>query len=294
VNGVWKEANEPGYHIFNEQYVYKPETGSGQVWFYAPKKYWPSSGEVNFYAYAPGGLPSTNLIRGLYNNGDDQNVPVLEYVLSKREREEPPPGTGEPPSPNVVADNQQDLLVAVQNRTSPQSAPVPMNFRHAFSRVGVKARNTNSGYRIKLTRVDLRGLKTQGKIPLAPDNTNPGSPSSGIPMEANQTFKYDGNVTLWTDLLNECDYHFRLIAPAVTVENLYTNLLRSDDRIFVIPQVANNVTVYVEYDVYKINGLGDEIFEKSESEHFKLSSGFSFEIGRQYELQLTLNYPAHP
>ncbi|GHV23272.1 hypothetical protein FACS1894174_08910 [Bacteroidia bacterium] len=292
VNGVWTGGNEPWNHIFNEQHVYKPESGSSVIWDYSPKKYWPSSGEVTFYAYAPGGLSSTNLIRGLRDNGDDQNVPVLEYVFSQTEREEPPPGTGEPPTPKVVSNNQEDLLVAVQNRTSPQNVPVPMNFRHAFSRVNVKARNSSSGYRIKLTRVDLRGLKTQGKIPLAPDNDNPALPSSGIPMEANRTFKYNGSVKLWTDLENLCDYRLRLIAPTVTVENLYTNLLRNDDKVFVIPQtVTSSGAIYVEYDVYKLDGWGDEIYETSVSKQFSLPAGFSFEIGRQYELQITLNYP---
>lgn len=295
VNGVWTGGNAPWFYIFNEQHVYKPEAGANPIWDYAPKKYWPSTGEVVFYAYAPGGLSTTNLIQGLHNNGDDRQVPVLEYVFSQTEREEPPPGTGEPPTPKVVSNNQTDLLVAVQKRMSPQSTPVPMNFRHAFSRVGVRARNISTGYHIKVTRVDLRGLKVKGKLPLAPDNTNQAIASTGIPMESNQTFRYDGNVRLWTDLENLSDYRFRLIMPAVTVENLYTNLLRSDDRVFVIPQaVTGSVEVYVEYDVYKLDSWGNEIYETSASRQIPLPGGFAFEIGRQYELQLTLGYLSTP
>ncbi|GHV58547.1 hypothetical protein FACS1894182_11210 [Bacteroidia bacterium] len=290
VNGVWT-GNTPWYHIFNEQHVYKPEGSAGAIWNYTPKKYWPTSGEVAFYAYAPGGLHPANLMQGLRDNGTDQQVPVLEYALSQTEREEPPPGTGEPPSPTVVSDNQQDLLVAVQKRSSPQSDPVPMNFRHAFSRVGIKARNSTPNYRIKLTRVDLRGLKTHGKLALEPDNDNL-SYSTGIPMEVNKMFKYNGSVTLWTDLDNVSDYRFRLIAPVVTVENWETSLLRNDDRVFVIPQTATNSTVvYVEYMVYELVGIwGDEVYVNSFSKQFKLPAGFTFEIGRQYELQLTLSY----
>ncbi|MDR0542080.1 MAG: fimbrillin family protein [Dysgonamonadaceae bacterium] len=291
VNGVWTGGNLPWYPIFNEQHVYKPEVGAGQIWDYAPKKYWPSSGEVMFYAYAPGGLPSSNLMRGLRDNGDDQNVPVIEYALSQTEREEPPPGTGEPPSPKVVSDKQHDLLVAVQHRTSPQNTPVPMNFRHAFSRVGIKAKSVASGYRLKLTRVDLRGLNTHGKLALAPDNNNL-TYSTGIPMETGDPFKYNGTVTLWTDLDSLSDYRFRLIAPIVTVDNVYTSLLRSDDRVFVLPQTLTaSAAIYVEYDVYERVGIwSDEVYKESVFRQFTLPPGFTFEIGRQYELLLTLDY----
>ena len=298
VNGIHKEGVE-WYFIFNEQYVYKPE--SGLIWDYYPKKYWPLSGEVDFYAYAPAGIK--NLVTGLNNNGNNLNPPVLEYAMSYKEREEPPPGTGEPPSPLIVDDMQDDMLVAVQHRPSPQTVPVPMNFRHAFSRVSVKAKTGQDygDYRIKVVRVDLRNLFTSGKLQLNQDNTTSLAISTGIPMEDTDHFKYGApGVTLWYGLDSLAAYRFKLIAPAITIDNEYTTLTGSEDGIFVMPQLigtvngkgdTNNAAVYVEYNVYTYSLTGGEQYYTSLSQLLPLATGFAFEIGRQYELQLSLYVP---
>jgi hypothetical protein len=274
--------------------VYKPE--SGLIWDYQPKKYWPSGGEVDFYAYAPAGVK--NLVKGLNNNGDNVNAPVLEYVMSYKEREEPPPGTGEPVAPLLVDDKQEDLLVAVQNRTSPQTNPVPMNFRHAFSRVSAKAKTDleYSDYRIKVVRVDLRNLFISGKLKLNKDNTNPPPAiSTGIPMEQADRFKYGSpGVTLWYDLNTLANYRFNMLAPVITITDEYTELTGSNDGVFVMPQVisaANNTAIYVEYDLYTYSLTHGEQYYTTLTKLLPLSNGFAFEIGRQYELQITLNVP---
>jgi hypothetical protein len=283
--------------IFNEQYVYKPE--SGLIWDYAPKKYWPPSGEIDFYAYAPAGIKNKNLITGLSDDSNESTPPVLEYTLSYKERDEPPPGTGELDSV-TVDDKQEDLLVAVQNRESPQTAPVPMHFRHAFSRVTVKAKTDQDyrDYRIKVTRVDLRNLYINGKLPLNPD-TGSGY-SNGIPMAeagAGSAFQYNGTnkVTLWNDLDTLAYYRFKLHTSAIPIEDDYTTLLLKNDGIFVIPQpVLSNTAIYVEYDIYKVSITSGEKYYKSANKllQFKdFSPGFTFEIGRQYELRVTLVVP---
>ncbi|MDR2804701.1 MAG: fimbrillin family protein [Dysgonamonadaceae bacterium] len=290
VNGIHTDG-AAWSRIFNEQYVYKPE--SGLVWDYAPKKFWPATGMIDFYAYAPAGVK--NLVKGLYNNGDNTTKPVLEYTMPYKEREEPPPGTGEPSSPLFVDDKQEDLLVAVQNRPSPHSIPVPMNFRHAFSRVTVKAKTDKNytAYRIKVSRVDLQNMQTSGKLELKPDNKNLPY-STGIPMEATEHFKYNGtnSVTLWTNLRTPASYCFRLLSGLVAIEDEYTTLLHNDNSVFVIPQSTIGATVYVEYNVYSLSPAGGEQYIMSANKLLSLPSGFSFETGRQYELQLILNVPA--
>jgi hypothetical protein len=289
INGIHSGGGMSPSLVFNEQYVYKPE--SGLIWDYAPKKFWPSSGEIDFYAYAPAGIK--HLTKGLYNNGGNLNVPpIIGYSMPHKEREEPPPGTGERPSPLIVDDDQEDLLVAVQNRTSPQSNPVPINFRHAFSRVTVKAKTDKDygNFNIKVTCVDLRNVYAAGKLELKPDGVG-GSYSTGIPMEVGDHFRYNGNVTLWTDLDSLSNYRFRLISGAVVIEDQYTALLNSVDGIFVIPQAAGNAAVYVEYDIYSVLPTGGELYLDSRSKLQLLPVGFAFEIGRQYELQLTLDIP---
>ncbi|MDR1527424.1 MAG: fimbrillin family protein [Dysgonamonadaceae bacterium] len=300
VNGIYKEAapSTSWSRIFNEQYVYKPE--SGLIWEYHPIKYWPTSGEIDFYAYAPAGI--RHFVTGLHDNGDNLTDPVLEYTMPYKEREEPPPGTGEPPSPLMVDDKQEDLLVAVQNRTSPQTSPVPMNFRHAFSRVTVKARidPNDSHYRIKVRRVDLRNLYTSGKLKLNKDNTDPlPAISTGIPMEQNVSFKYSidhrvPGATLWYDTTSLACYPFKLASPAISIEDEYTTLLRNDDGIFVIPQeilTDNHSAIYVEYDIYSVSQANGEEYDTSVQKLLPLQPGFVFEIGRQYELHLNLDVP---
>ena len=289
VNGIYTEGLNWS-RVFNEQYVYKPE--SGLIWDYQPKKYWPTSGEIDFYAYAPAGLK--NLVTGLYNNGTNEDPPVLKYVMSCYDREEPPPGTEEPPSLLLVDDQQEDLLVAVQHRPSPQTAPVPMNFQHAFSRVTVKAKTDQnySNYRIKVVRVDLRNLYISGKLKLNQDDTNQPI-STGIPMENPFRYGAAGVVTLWQDLDSLASYRFKLKSLAVTIDDEYTALGGNDDGVFVIPQViaANNTAVYVEYNVYTYSPVGGEQYYTSVTKLLPLTAGFAFEIGRQYELLLTLEVP---
>ena len=307
VNGTWQDGSDWN-PLFNAQWVYKPEY-LDNVWDYSPRKYWPPTGDVDFYAYAPGGL--AHLITGLYNNGNDLSSPasptppVLEYAMPFRDgREEPPPGTGEPPPVPVVDDVQEDLLVAVQHRQSPQPVPVPMNFRHAFSRVSVKAKMDGgeyaAGYRIKVTRVDLRNLYTKGSLELKEDvvvTVAPGlDKSTGIPMEATDYFHYDGSVTLWAlDNASLANYRFRLQSNVVTADDDYTPLVHTDDGLFVMPQAVaagNQSAVYVEYNIYTYSPTEGERYVTSATRLIPLINparpAFAFEIGRYYMLLLEL------
>jgi len=295
VNGIW-QSNVYWSRLFNAQLVYKPE-GSGNIWDYSPKKYWYPNGAVDFYAYAPSGIK--NLKTGLLDNGDNVTSPVLVYAMPLKDgREEPPPGTGEPNPAPVVDDVQEDLLVAVQNRISPQTDPVPMNFRHAFSRVNVKAKMKNSdynnGYRIKVTRVDLRNLYTKGNLNLKKDNISTGI-STGIPMEASDHFVYNGTigaVTLWNDLDNLANYRFKLLSNAVATDDDYSPLVYTDDGLFVMPQqivAGNRSAVYVEYNVYAYSATKGEQYVTSATKLINLSPAFAFETGRYYMLLIELD-----
>ena len=294
VNGIW--INGAGWdRLFDAHNIYKPEDPNME-WDYSPKKYWPQVGHVDFYAYAPACV--TNLRTGLYDKVNDPMSPTLSYAMSlKDDRETPPPGTGEPdPTTPVVDELQEDLLVAVQNRILPQTAAVPMNFRHAFSRVSVKAKlhtpDFAKGYRIKVTRVDLRNLFTKGELQLNKDNTSGGF-STGIPMEAGDNFLYNAanKVTLWTNLDSIANYRFKLLSTAAIIDDNYTSLVHSDDGIFVMPQKIapeNNTAVYVEYDIYTYSFTEGEQYVSSATKLFALNTNFAFEISRSYALLLEL------
>ncbi|MDH6303689.1 hypothetical protein M2459_000021 [Parabacteroides sp. PF5-5] len=262
VNGVHTDGSDWSF-IFHEQYVYKPE--SGLIWDYQPTKYWPQSGTVDFYAYAPAGVK--NLVKGLNNNGDNSNPPVIEYTMPYKEYEEPPYGTGEPTAPLVVDDKQDDLLVAVERLSAPQTDAVTMHFRHAFSRVVVKAKTEQnySNYRVKVVRLDLRNVYTSGKLKL-------------------------DNSSSWSEQADLANYRFNLLAPAVTVESEYTTLLNDNDGIFVIPQVVpSGAEIYVEYDIYTVSSTAGEQYHTTVKKQLPLASGLTFNIGKQYQLQIPLN-----
>jgi hypothetical protein len=293
VNGIWKDGSEINC-VFNAQQVYKPE--SGLLWEYSPRKYWYPSGAINFYAYAPAGIAGLN--RGLQDNKTDEDTPpTIEYTMRYiDDSETPPSGTDEPESLPVVDQRQEDLLVAVQSLASPQTSAVPMHFQHAFSRVTVKARisdgdynyedeNLVDRYRIKVTRVDLRNLYSKGKLQLNKDTG--GSVSNGIPTSG--SFQYGANVTLWNNTENLANYRFRLLSNTVKSDDDYTSLLNSNDGMFVIPQVTTGeTTIYVEYNIYTYSLVHGEQYLSSETISFPVATGFAFEIGKQYVLQLEL------
>ncbi len=295
LNGVYTDSENWPSLMFNAQYVYKTESG---IWNYQPKKYWPRSGLVDLYAYAPAGIKG--LVNGL--NDDQTNTPVIEYaMLSSGNPDEPPHGGNEEPDtdPSWVGD-QEDLLIAVRDTllsdvvVQPVTAPIRMNFHHAFSRVTVRAKTDpatyDNKYRIKIVRVDLRNLYTRGKLELDKD-VIPGAFASGaIP-----------GLTLWYDLCELANYRFRLKTAAVTIDDGYTELLDSDGGIFVMPQTIgdtsmaqdgqapNNTEVYIEYDIYIDSPINGEQYYTTGKKMLSLTNGFAFEIGRQYELQITLD-----
>ena len=276
VTGIWGNSSSDWDWLFNAHNIYKPEDPS-KVWDYSPRKYWPEGGYVDFYAYAPAGI--ANLRKGLFDDGSitpPVAPPVLTYAMPlKNDRETPPLGTGEPDLVSVAYELQEDLLVDVQRRTPPYPGIVSMNFRHAFSRiVNVKAKlsttDFNNGYRLKVTRVDLRNLYTKGNLTLS---ENVVSGSSG---------------TSWTGLDSLANYRFKLLSTAVIADDEYTSLVHSDDGIFVMPQKASAGTaIYIEYDIYKYSFTEGEQYVNSVTKLYPLNT--NFEIGKSYMFRLDLS-----
>lgn len=99
----WEETATPNF-MYNQQV-------SGANWTYAPLKYWPATGKISFFAYAPYDVSaalSANIVAG---------TPTLTYTV-----------------PNTVA-GQKDLLVAGAQKDKTGNT-VNFTFKHALSRIG--------------------------------------------------------------------------------------------------------------------------------------------------------------
>jgi len=280
-------ATETGATLFNEEYIYKSFT-EGR-WDYYPKKYWPSDGNIQFYAVAPASLEG--LTTGLKNNGAYGTPPTLSYSMPLvSSSEAPPPGWNEPGDYYVVdPTGQQDMLVAVNELPSPQDNPVPLHFQHALSRVSVSLRVSAATFqndkRYRITRAELINVYTKAKLQLTFDNTS-GGVSTGIPSTGG--FVYGATpVVLWNNYDALAALRLSLDGSAVQIyDNAYTQLSAVTEPLYVLPQeFSSGLQVYVEYEVYSIVGGGEAYDGIGTATITATLPTGALEIGRWYEIR---------
>lgn len=100
----WEQTATPTPNFMYNQKV------SGANWTYLPLKYWPATGKISFFAYAPHGT-------GTLSANTAEGTPTLNYTV-----------------PNTVA-GQKDLLVAGAQKNKTGNT-VNFTFKHALSRIG--------------------------------------------------------------------------------------------------------------------------------------------------------------
>jgi hypothetical protein len=280
-------ATETGATLFNEEYIYKSFT-EGR-WDYYPKKYWPSDGYIQFYAVAPSTLDG--LTTGLKNNGTYGAPPTLSYSMPLvGSSESPPPGWNEPGEYSLVdPKGQQDMLVAVNELSSPQDVPVPLHFQHALSRVSVSVRVSAATFqndkRYRITRAELINVNTKANLQLTFDNTS-GGVSTGIPPTGG--FVYGATpVVLWNTHDTPASLRLSLNGSAVQIyDNAYTQLSAASEPLYVLPQeFSSGLQVYVEYEVYSIVGGGEAYDGIGTATITATLPTGALEIGRWYEIR---------
>lgn len=150
-----------GFTVFATEYG-KPYSGNGSgpyfpeteytfsagTWTSTSKHYWPSSGSIDFYAYA-------------YSGAENQVTHTAQTLVF---------GV----TPNATAANQTDLVFANTNNKSKGGTygasdeytygahGVPLNFRHAESKVTIQLKNTNSSLKFTVNNVRIGNIKTTG------------------------------------------------------------------------------------------------------------------------------------
>jgi hypothetical protein len=278
LDGDWDTGTS---RLFDAQNVYKTEGGD---WDYRPKKIWPSSGSVAFYAYAPAGSPNTDGLSGKGSFGDQ--VPEITYTV-----------------PDSPAD-QEDFMLAVKSYdTGDLSGAVSLRFRHVLSYVTVSVQNAYEE-NIRVSKLELRNIHKKGSLKLEEDGGT-GAASKGIP--AGETgFRYDDSgqehVTLWTttDNINHDaaanKIEFALEGDVAVAEGATVSLTGNTNGLFVLPQELEDdgdddldvgeTYIHVEYATYSEPSV-------TLTENIRLDLA-AFEAGRKYAVMLDLKASYDP
>lgn len=159
VFGHYKDADgqEFGHDLFNNQQV----TYKTSAWTYSPLRFWPTSGHIDFLAYAP--------YDSKYNDKVSKDNQKLEFEVNS----------------DITA--QKDLLWAnnavgqTKDNISSTGNKVKFTFNHALSKLGYKVKlsgDYSSNATFKLTKITLAGSSdgatkafyTKGKIDLSKTN----------------------------------------------------------------------------------------------------------------------------
>lgn len=136
-NGIYVSArnssDDSGYSTFTDILF----THSDGIWSYSPAYVWPSSSDLDFYAYAPAASGQITA------HADYKTFAV---------------------TPAAAAANQVDLVFAnVNGRNQTNSSTgVALNFRHAESKVAIKLKNTNAAMTMTVGDVVIGNVLNSG------------------------------------------------------------------------------------------------------------------------------------
>ncbi len=226
-------------------------TKSGNTFNSTAKHYWPASGSLDFYAYAP--ATSTQ-----YTHSTTE---TLSFVVT--------------PSDNV--NEQVDLVVANTNGkskagqylasdpyNSSASSPdktygadgIPLNFRHAESKVVVLFKNTNSNLKIdvkafKIVNVDNSATYTYTKASNTStdgNNTEPANSGTTLNSEWTNNTTYDHTYTVTPENTNQIAAG---TSTAVYLQDAGTasNTVNENICMILVPQTTTGVGAYTGSNV---------------------------------------------
>jgi hypothetical protein len=319
--------------------VYREEvdgTNGTNAWEYAPEAYFPGVDPLDgtntftsFYAYSPAAPQGLSV--GFKATVNDRDVPILTYTVQK-------PDTADTNGKTT----QQDLLVAYEKvlRAS-YTTNVALQFRHALSRVNVKA-SKEINAEVVIKSLKLINLYSEGDLSLKgnTETTTSGKISNGIPASTQpaesdypKAWVYkasDGDwstattadyVILWTGQNTLVTYPYVLPASGVYVQKgTAQNVTSHEQGMYVLPQTT--ILAYKDAGaaraIDQANSFGLElwytiggkmrkvIFNFKDLHDLKKPDlggeeapyagyvkdellGVTFEIGRQYVLNITFS-----
>lgn len=256
-------------NLFNNERVTCPKDGAD--WTYDNKKYWPSQGHIDFYAYAP--FETGKTLNKKTSATPTTTTPTFDFTVSE-----------------TIA-NQTDLLWAnAENRTkdklsSADKNKVKFTFAHALSRLGYTAKlnDAYSSATITLNKITLAGSSenaekgafyTKGTI----DLSKPSSENPWTPLDKDNKLKFD-----WFS--NDNTSSDNTLSKDKVIKN------SGNEYLFVIPQdfsstntESNQLYVIVKYTIQYNGGTAQP--KVSYTVYKKLEKNFL--QGKAYTINLTI------
>lgn len=236
-------------------------TYSNKKWTYTPLKFWPTQGQINFYAYAP--YKESKTLK--------ENTTTFDFTVESK------------------AANQIDLLWTnstghqIPTNSASTKEKVNFQFHHALSRLGYTVKLYGDNPSANLAN---NVTFTVNKITLAgsPDGT---SKKAFYKTGTIDLSKANKATNLWSaETSDKNKQNYDLVSSNQTLDQ---NGINSDKNyLFVIPQDfsgADELYVYVEYTI----NYGGETESVKNTVYKQIKK--KFEQGKAYMLNLTLGRP---
>lgn len=205
-DGNWQ--NDAPLNLLMNQEVKRADVSSS--WGYTPQQFWPGSGRISFFAYAP--------------YGDNRQGITLTALKGK-------PRIDFSVSTDLM--QQIDLLVArpVLNQAKPSgTAVVTLSLVHALTKIGFSARLSSppaADTEVRVTKIALTRLYAKGTLP----------------MDGNE--KQWSNLT---DDSQPFALHFDKDVKPLT--DVYASLSAEDKYLFLLPQpIHDEARITIAYDI---------------------------------------------
>ena len=201
---------------------------------YTPIKYWPETGDVNFYAFTPNTsahLTVTNPV-----SATSTGYPVLSYTIDN----------------SVIS--QEDLLVSSAEDQDGLSGSVNFAFDHALTKVGFCARTAGNyitqGATVKIKSLNFSGIAKSGSFSF------------------DKYVNVSDNTQWWNVNADTTSYSPALSANGVTVPYFVTDTFMvvnpSNQFLLMIPQsfTGSNANLNIGYEVSYTDGSATKQFSK--------------------------------
>lgn len=186
------------------------KVGASDTYTSATKYYWPATGNLDFYAYAP---------------AENAQVTYTDYKTFEVE-------------PSTTVADQVDLVYAAtkgKNKASNASGVV-LNFRHTGSKIVCKVKNTSTALKFSVEGWKVGFLDNKGKFTFADANTDGNITTSGTTLTAGQ----------WTD--NDAQAVTNEYSSTFTAVNIAAGASETSlaGEMILVPQTINMATGYAK------------------------------------------------